>query len=53
LGSKNSITRLLGRTLPLVIHNDEQCERLTNELLRFDEREDLSLEETCQFPMGS
>ena len=43
----------LGRTLTHAIHNDEQCERLANELLRFDEREDLSPEETYQFPMGS
>src|SRR5882724_12688090 len=38
--------KLLGRTLPHVIHTDEECERLTNELLRLDEREDLSPEET-------
>lgn len=38
--------RLLGRTLPRVLHTDEECERLTNELMRFDEREDLSPEET-------
>jgi hypothetical protein len=53
-GSKNAINvdlnekahaRLLGRTLPHVIHNDEERERLTNELLRLDEREDLSPEE--------
>jgi hypothetical protein len=53
-GSENATTvdlnekahaRLLGRTLPHVIHNDEECERLTNELLRLDEREDLSPEE--------
>ena len=31
--------QLLGRTLPHVIHTDEECERLTNELLRLDERE--------------
>jgi HTH-type transcriptional regulator/antitoxin HigA len=45
LGSKNALTPLLGCTLPHVIHNDEECERLTNELLRLDEREDLSPEE--------
>ena len=39
MGSKNAITHLLGRTLRHVIHNDEQCERLTNELLRLEERE--------------
>lgn len=37
--------RLLGRTLPRVIHTDEECERLTNELERLDEREGLSAEE--------
>jgi HTH-type transcriptional regulator / antitoxin HigA len=37
--------QLLGRTLPHVIHTDEECERLTNELMRFDEREGLSAEE--------
>jgi HTH-type transcriptional regulator / antitoxin HigA len=31
--------QLLGRTLPHVIHTDEECERLTNELMRLDERE--------------
>ena len=38
--------KLLGRTLPHVIHTDEECERLTNELMRLDQREDLSPEET-------
>jgi HTH-type transcriptional regulator / antitoxin HigA len=37
--------QLLGRTLPHVIHTDEECERLTKELMRLDEREDLSAEE--------
>ena len=37
--------QLLGRTLPHVIHTDEESERLTNELLRLDEREDPSAEE--------
>ncbi len=37
--------QLLGRTLPHVIHTEEECERLTNELLRLDDREDLSVEE--------
>lgn len=37
--------QLLGRTLPHVIHTDEECERLTNELARLDERERLSPEE--------
>jgi len=38
--------KLLGRTLPHVIHTDEECDRLTTELTRLDEREDLSPEET-------
>src|SRR6266446_2038246 len=38
--------KLLGRTLPHVIHTDEEYERLTNELMRLDEREDLSPEES-------
>lgn len=38
--------KLLGRMRPHVIHTDEECERLTNELMRLDEREDLSPEET-------
>ena len=38
--------KLLGRTLPHVIHTEEECERLTNELFRLDEQEDLSPEET-------
>jgi HTH-type transcriptional regulator/antitoxin HigA len=38
--------KLLGRTLPRVIHTDEESERLTIELMRLDEREDLSPEET-------
>ena len=38
--------KLLGRMLPHVIHTEEECERLTNELFRLDEQEDLSPEET-------
>src|ERR1700690_2656644 len=37
--------QLLGRALPHVIRTEEDCERLTNELMRLDEREDLSREE--------
>jgi HTH-type transcriptional regulator / antitoxin HigA len=37
--------KLLGRTLPHVIRTDEECERLTNELMRLDERQSLSPEE--------
>ncbi len=36
---------LLGRALPHVIRTDEECERLTKELLRLDERERPSPEE--------
>jgi HTH-type transcriptional regulator / antitoxin HigA len=38
--------RLLGSTLPHVTHTDEECEHLTNELERLDEREHLSPEES-------
>ena len=38
--------KLLGRTRPHVIHTEEECERFTNELIRLDERENLSPEET-------
>jgi HTH-type transcriptional regulator/antitoxin HigA len=38
--------QLLGRTLPHVIHTDEECERLTGELERLDERERLTPEQT-------
>jgi len=37
--------KLLGRTLPHVIRTDEDCERLTRELLRIDEKESPSPEE--------
>jgi HTH-type transcriptional regulator/antitoxin HigA len=37
--------RLLGQTLPRVIRSDEECERLTKELLRLDERKGPSVEE--------
>jgi HTH-type transcriptional regulator/antitoxin HigA len=37
--------QLLRRTLPHVIRADDECERLTSELLRLDEREDPSPEE--------
>src|SRR5260370_878130 len=42
---KKTYGKLLGRTLPHVIHTDEECESFTNELMRLDEREDLSTEE--------
>jgi HTH-type transcriptional regulator/antitoxin HigA len=37
--------QLLGRTLPRVIHTDEECDRLTTELIHLDEREGISPEE--------
>lgn len=42
---EKSYGRLLGRTLPRVVRTDEEYERLTNELVRLDEREGLSAEE--------
>jgi HTH-type transcriptional regulator/antitoxin HigA len=44
--NENAYRQLLGRTLPHVIHTDEECERLTNELERLDEGERLSPEES-------
>lgn len=43
--NEESYRQLLGRTLPHVIRTEEEYERLTNELMRLDEREHLSLEE--------
>jgi HTH-type transcriptional regulator / antitoxin HigA len=37
--------KLLTRALPRVIRSDAECERLTNELMRLDEREGLTPEE--------
>jgi HTH-type transcriptional regulator/antitoxin HigA len=37
--------QLLARALPHVIHTEEECKRLTNELMRLDELTDGSLEE--------
>lgn len=37
--------QLLRRTLPHVIHTDEEYARLTDELMRLDERQDLKPEE--------
>jgi HTH-type transcriptional regulator/antitoxin HigA len=37
--------QLLRRALPHVIRSDKEHERLTNELMRLDERKDLTLEE--------
>jgi HTH-type transcriptional regulator / antitoxin HigA len=43
--NEKAYRQLLGRTLPHVIRTDEECERLTNELERLDERGRLSPEE--------
>ena len=43
--NEKTYAQLLGRTLPHVIRTDEECERLTDELMRLDERERLSPEE--------
>jgi HTH-type transcriptional regulator / antitoxin HigA len=43
--NQKTYAQLLGRTLPHVIRTDEECERLTAELLRLDERERPSAEE--------
>jgi HTH-type transcriptional regulator/antitoxin HigA len=42
---KKTYGRLLSRALPHVIHTEEECERLTNELMRLDELIDSSPEE--------
>jgi HTH-type transcriptional regulator / antitoxin HigA len=43
--NENTYKQLLGRTLPHVIRTEGECERLTKELMRLDEREHLSPEE--------
>jgi HTH-type transcriptional regulator/antitoxin HigA len=43
--NEKTYRQLLGRTLPHVVHTDEDCDRLTSELVRLDERERLSPEE--------
>jgi HTH-type transcriptional regulator/antitoxin HigA len=43
--NEKTYRQLLGRTLPHVIRTEEECERLTDELMRLDEREHLSPEE--------
>jgi HTH-type transcriptional regulator/antitoxin HigA len=43
--NEKSYAQLLGRTLPHVIRTAEEYERLTNELMRLDERERVSPEE--------
>jgi HTH-type transcriptional regulator/antitoxin HigA len=42
---EKSYGQLLRRTLPHVIRTEGECARLTNELMRLDERDDLTLEE--------
>lgn len=42
--NEKTYRQLLGRTLPHVVHTDEDCDRLTSELARLDERERLSPE---------
>ena len=44
--NERSYAELLRRTLPHVIRTKEECERLTEELMGLDERDDLSLEES-------
>jgi HTH-type transcriptional regulator/antitoxin HigA len=43
--NERAYRQLLARTLPHVIRTEEECERLTNELGRLDERDRLSREE--------
>jgi HTH-type transcriptional regulator / antitoxin HigA len=43
--NEKTYAQLLGRTPPHVIRTDKECERLTGELMRLDERERLSPEE--------
>jgi HTH-type transcriptional regulator/antitoxin HigA len=43
--NEKTYKQLLGRTLPHVIHTEEEYARLTSELMRLDEREHLSPEE--------
>jgi HTH-type transcriptional regulator/antitoxin HigA len=42
---EKSYGQLLRRALPHVIHTDEECDRLTSELMRLDEREKSTPEE--------
>jgi HTH-type transcriptional regulator/antitoxin HigA len=43
---EKSYGQLLRRTLPHVVRTEEECARLTDELMRLDERDDLTLEES-------
>jgi HTH-type transcriptional regulator/antitoxin HigA len=42
---EKSYGQLLRRTLPHVLHTDEECDRLTSELMRLDEQENSTPEE--------
>jgi HTH-type transcriptional regulator/antitoxin HigA len=44
--NERSYAELLRRTLPHVIRTKEECERLTEELMRLDQRDDPTLEES-------
>jgi hypothetical protein len=43
--AERTYAQLLGRTMPHVIRTDEELERLSNELVRFDELDSPSREE--------
>ena len=43
--NEETYRQLLARAFPHVIRTEQECERLTNELMRLDERENLSPEE--------
>jgi HTH-type transcriptional regulator/antitoxin HigA len=43
--NEKAYRQLLGRALPHVIHTDQECDRLTSELTRLDERKSPSPEE--------
>jgi hypothetical protein len=43
--NEKTYRQLLGRALPHVIHTDEECDRLTGELMRLDELKHASREE--------
>ncbi len=46
--NEKSYGQLLRRTLPRVIRTDEECERLSNELLRLDELEEAATPEESE-----
>ncbi len=43
--NEKTYRQLLGRALPHVIHTDEECDRLTSELMRLDDLKHTSREE--------